>query len=89
MDNLTDLIDISTRWSNLGSAIQDQAEDVVRAWHNGDEDFEETVCEQNVNALAYFRRFLEDVSRYGSGDLAAEADELNRALEAKGIDIRF
>ena len=85
MTDITTFIDLAQAWSDLGSAIQEQVAEVTEAYHNGEDAFEDAVCECNINALGYGITFLEKVARLAEGDVADEAAEIARALEAKGV----
>lgn len=84
--DLSALIEISRVYAELGSAITDQLDEVTQAWYQGEDAFEEAVCNCNINALGYVRRYLEDVERLG-GDMGDEARELNEALAAKEVPV--
>jgi|TARA_R110001583_G_scaffold5598_3_gene30038 hypothetical protein len=77
------LIDFAKAYAGLGGAVQDQVDAIVGAWINGggpdSEDFENTVYEQNPNAIDLA---LERLGRLYMDGVEEEYGEIIDSLEA-------
>jgi hypothetical protein len=86
-DGASPLLDFATAYSRLGSAVQEQVEDVVKAWITGGPDspeYEDAVMNTNPNALVVARDQLTRPGRMLGGEAEDILNTLDVALQMFG-----
>ncbi len=76
MNDLYSTMIIAKAYNDLGWAVQEQVDAVI------EDSSEETLCDQNVNALVLIAEFFETVAYNTEGDASDEATELAAEIRA-------